>query len=37
MIGLKSHSSRILRHFPQQTPRAGRPYIVSLFEHQEFF
>lgn len=27
----------ISRHSGQTTPRAGRPYIVSLYEHQEFF
>ena len=34
MYGLISHISRV---FGDPTPITGRPYIVSFYEHQEFF
>jgi hypothetical protein len=37
MIGLTAYHPTVF-HFPEMsTPRAGRPYIVSFYEHQEFF
>jgi hypothetical protein len=37
MIGPMIHRSRNARFTSLKTPRAGRRYIVSLYEHQEFF